>query len=252
MSRSVVTPATSSLAPRRTARARRWATFAVAANAAFVLSWLLAASWQGPRYSVTAHTISDMYADGVPGAWFLIIVLTLSGAAVLQFAHRSLWPTLRPAGWPALVGTVLLSTSIFGAGDLLTVFEREACRQADQGCSASDQLANSGGAMDNVLSTFGVFSLIAAGFFLAAAMKRVDGWQSWVRPTRRVATVLIVVAVLDSVTGGIGLDGLCERLLAAIGAGAIALLAIGVRRRTPVVQSATNDAETLSDGAVHA
>jgi hypothetical protein len=53
----------------------------VTANIVFVAAWLLAAAWQGPNYSVAAHTISDMYADGAPGAWFLILIFTLCGAA---------------------------------------------------------------------------------------------------------------------------------------------------------------------------
>src|SRR3954466_12605294 len=93
---------------------RRWARLVVVANIVFVAAWLLAAAWQGPTYSVAAHTISDMYADGAPGAWFLVVTFTLCGAAVLLFAFRSLWPALRAAGWPARVGVILLGLSIFG------------------------------------------------------------------------------------------------------------------------------------------
>ncbi len=42
------------------ARVRLWALVALVAQVAFVASWLIAASWQGPRYSVLAHSISDM------------------------------------------------------------------------------------------------------------------------------------------------------------------------------------------------
>src|SRR3982750_116629 len=99
---------------------RRWARLTVVANIAFTLAWILAATWQGPRYSTTAHTISDMYADGAPGAWFLIVVFTLAGAAGIMFAWRSVWPALRAAGRSARVGAVLLSVSIFGVGDLFS------------------------------------------------------------------------------------------------------------------------------------
>lgn len=156
--------------PVPAARVRRWSAAVIAANVVFVAAWLLAASWQGPRYSVTAHTISDTYASGAPGAAFLIVVFTLCGAAVLMFTWRALWPSLRQAGRPAAVGATLLSASIFGLGDLLTPFEREGCRLADPGCTSAAQLATAGGTLDAVLSTAGVAALVAAGFFLAAAM----------------------------------------------------------------------------------
>ncbi|OIJ62753.1 DUF998 domain-containing protein [Streptomyces mangrovisoli] len=232
MSDPVAVSAAPHTPPLRTARIRRWAAVVVAANIAFVASWLLAASWQGARYSVTAHTISDMYAEHAPGGAFLVVVITLCGAATLLFVRLSVWPALRAAGRPALVGTILLATSIYGLGDLLTPFEREACRQADAGCSASDQLANAGGTLDNVLSTAGVFSLIAAGFFLAAAMRRLPAWQDWARPTRWVATGLFALLLLDGLSNAVELDGLAERLLAAAGAAAFCALAVGIRRRT--------------------
>jgi Protein of unknown function (DUF998) len=211
---------------------RRWARLAVVANIVFVLAWLLAAVWQGPRYSAAGHTISDMYADGAPAAAFLVVMFTLCGAAVMMFAFRSLWPALREAGRPARVGSILLAVSIFGLGDLLTLFEREGCRLADAGCTAAAQTATAGGWLDAVLSTLGVVALEVGGFFLAAAMKRLPAWQSWVRPTRQVTVAFLVVFVLDGILGGSGVGGLCERLIALVGAAGISALAVGVLRRT--------------------
>ena len=211
---------------------RLWALAALVANVVFVLSWLIAALWQGPRYSVLAHSISDMYAVSAPYAAFLVIVLTLCGAAVILFAGLSLWPSLRPGGWTATVGSILLALSIFGLGDLLSPFERLACRQADPGCTAAAQLANSGGTLDAVLSNVGAFLLVAAGFFLAAAMNRTPGWQRWAGLTRWVTAAIIVFFVATGVSGPIGLAGLAERLLALTGATGIALLAAGVLRNT--------------------
>jgi hypothetical protein len=213
------------------ARVRRWSAAVVAANVIFVAAWLLAASWQGPRYSLTAHTISDMYARGAPGAAFLIVVFTLCGATVLLFAWRALWPSLRRAGRPAAVGVTLLAASIFGLGDLLTPFEREGCRLADPGCTSAAQLATTGGTLDAVLSTAGVAALVAAGFFLAAAMARLPQWQSWARWTRWATAGIIAAFAADGLAGPAGLSGLFERLLAVAGAAAIAVLGAGVRRR---------------------
>ena len=94
----------------------------VVAQIAFVLSWLIAGLWQGARYSVLAHSISDMYAVTAPGGMFLVVVVTLCGLATILFAALSVWPTLRRAGWPAAVGSALLGLSIYGLGDLLTPF----------------------------------------------------------------------------------------------------------------------------------
>jgi hypothetical protein len=221
------------------ARVRRWSAAVVVVNVVFVAAWLLAASWQGPHYSVTAHSISDMYADGAPGAAFLIVVITLCGATVLCFAWRALWPSLRMAGRPAVAGVALLAASIFGLGDLLTPFEREACRLADPGCTFSAQNANAGGLLDAVLSTAGVVALVVAGFFLAAAMARLPEWQGWVRPTRWAAVVILVLLAADALSGPAGLAGLAERLLAAAGAAAIAALGTGVwRRARPAIAAA--------------
>jgi hypothetical protein len=206
----------------------------VLADIVFVAAWLLAAAWQGPNYSVAAHTISDMYADGAPGAWFLVLTFTLCGAAVLLFAFRSLWPALQAAGWPARVGVILLGLSIFGLGDLLSVFEQQGCRLADAGCTPEAQAATVGGAADATLSTVGAFALPVCGVLLAVAMKRLPQWQSWFRPTLFAAIGLLALLLLDGVLGGVGAGGIGERLFALGGAAWITVLGLGVLRRTTV------------------
>lgn len=202
------------------------------AQVAFVASWLIAASWQGPRYSVTAHAVSDLYAVGAPHAAFVIVVTTCCGAAVLLFGVRSLLPSLRAGGRPATIGTVLFCLSPLGLGDLLTPFEREACRQADPGCTLADQVSNAGGRLDGNLTSVGIVLLIVAAFFLAAAMKRLPAWRSWAWPTRWTAVVLVALMVATAVSDPAGLDGLFERLLAAVGAAGVFVLAAGIVRRS--------------------
>ncbi len=87
--------------------------------------------------------------------------------------------------------------------------------------------------MDNTLSTIGVVLFVLAGFFLAAAMKRLPSWRSWVRPVRWWAVLMIVLTICEVLTQGAdGLSGLFERLIALTGATGIALLARGVIRRS--------------------
>jgi uncharacterized protein DUF998 len=216
--------------PRWPASIRRWARVGIAAQVIFVASWLAAASWQGPRYTVLAHSISEMYARTAPHAMFLVIVLTLCGAATIWFVLRSVWPALRPGGRAATVGSALLALSIAGLGDLLTAFERVACRMADPGCTTSRMLSNSGGKLDDALSSIGLPLLVLAGFFLAHAMRRIPSWQAWARPARWTAALLLVLLAANIPHSGLG--GLFERLAAAAAAAAIAALAVGILRRS--------------------
>lgn len=216
---------------QRQAGPARWARLGVAAQVAFLVALFAAPSWQGSRYSVLDHTISDMTAETAPHAAILIVAFTICGAATIVFALRSVWPALRPGGWRTAVGAVLLALSVPGLGDLLSARERLACRMADPGCTTHLQIANAGGKMDNTVTSIGVLLLVVAGFFLASAMRRTPGWQGWVRPTRWTAVLALAFAVADVLTQDHGLGGLFERLVAVTGAGALALLAAGILRR---------------------
>ncbi len=220
-------------APESPAPVRLWAAFTLFAHIVFVLAWLIAAAWQGPRYSAMAHSISDMYAVTAPHGMVLVVILTLCGLSLVLFTALTLWPMLRRAGWSAAVGCLLLALSIFGLGDLLSPFERLACRLADPGCSALAQVANAGGALDSTVSFIGICFLIGAGFFLAAAMGRLAAWRTWAAPTRWFTALIIVFFLLTGLTGGAGLSGLFERLLAFTGAAGIVALALKTLRRWP-------------------
>jgi hypothetical protein len=223
-------------------RVRIWAWAGFAAQVAFVASWLIAAAWQGDRYSVLAHTISDMYAVTAAGGLFLVVVLTLCGLATVLFAVLSVRPVLRPGGRAATVGAVLLALSIYGVGDLLSPFEREACRLADPGCTASDQASNLGGLLDSVISTVGILLFLAAPFVLAAAMKRAPGWQRWAWPARWVGIGFAVLLILFVGAQAADVGGLLERLLAASGSAAIAALALRIAR-PPIDEVTLSEAE---------
>jgi hypothetical protein len=227
---------------KRGRRERRLARAAAAAQVLFVASMLLAASWQGPRYSLLADSVSDMYALNAPAAAFLIIMLTIAGAVTMWFAFRSLRPALRSALLPqassarrlATIGCWLLAFSIFGIGNLLTIFMRLDCRLVDAGCTPAKQVSNFGGTLDNTISSVGVLVFIAAGFLLAVAMNRTASWSSLARPTRRFMVVMIVWVIGDAVSGygGDHPGGLFERLIAFTGAAWIAYIAVAVSRRS--------------------
>lgn len=218
--------------PRWPSVVRFWAWVGILAQVVFVAAWVAAGFWQGPRYSLMADSISDMYAVGVPHASFLVVAFTDTGAATMLFALFSVWPALRGGGWAARVGSVLLALSVAGLGNLLSPVERMACRISDPGCTTALQLSNSGGKMDSILSTGGGVMLVIAGFLLAAAMRRIPRWQAWVRPARWTSVLIFALLLGDALTGGAsGQSGLFERLFAGVAAAAVAALAVGILRR---------------------
>jgi hypothetical membrane protein len=205
---------------RRAAAA--WA--GVAAQLVFTVYWLIAPLWQGGRYSVLEHSISDMYAVTAPAGTVMVVVLTVCGAATLVFVFFTLIPAVRSTGWAGWLGCILLALSIFGLGDLLTPFERLACRLADPGCTPEAQVANAGGQLDSTLSTIGIAFLITACVFLFIATRKVAGWSRTAVVMLTVAIAIAVVSVLLALFGQAA-GGLLERVIALLGAGAIAVLA---------------------------
>jgi len=210
---------------------RTWAWVAFAAQVLLVVGWIVAGFWQGPRYSVLADSISDMYAVTAPGALFLVVVSTLCGLATVLFAGLSVWPSLRAAGASAAIGSVLLGLSIYGLVSVLTPFKRVACRIAEEGCTPGDQLATTGGRLDLILSTAGIALFIGAVFFLSAAMARTPDWRYLARPGRWVGIAFIVLLVASALA--FGAFGLANRVLAITGAAAIAGLAWQIARTPP-------------------
>lgn len=208
---------------------RRWAAVGFAAQVVFTSYWLVAPLWQGSAYSVVAHSISDMYAVTAPAGAVMVAVLTLCGAATIGFVVLALYPRLKRAGWTAVAGCVLLALSIFGLGDLLTPAERLACRLADPGCSPDAQVANAGGTLDARLSVIGIVSLVMAGFFIWAAMRRLPLVHAYARPVL-VSTVMVLLAFLLVAVVPVGYAGLVERLVALGGAALIVTAALAVLR----------------------
>lgn len=229
----------------------RWSAWAgLLAQPVFVASWLLAALWQGPRYDALAHTISDMYAVGAPHGVLLVIVLTACGLATVLFGLLALRPALAAAGSWGTVASILVTLSIYGLGDLLSPFEREACRLADPGCTGADQVANLGGALDSILSSAGIFIFVAALFVTASAMRRTPGWERLVRPTWLTGVGFIVLLLGLVVASETAIGGLLERLLAATGAAWLAVVAWHVVRGTAgAEESAARDGDSIAGDA---
>jgi hypothetical protein len=63
-----------------------WGVVGVVAQAAFMAGWLIAETWQGPRYSPVKYTISDLQAATAPHAWFPIACFAAGGLGTFGFA----------------------------------------------------------------------------------------------------------------------------------------------------------------------
>jgi hypothetical membrane protein len=209
-----------------------WAYAVIVMHVLFVISWLVAPLWQESGYSVIKHSISDMYAVGAPHPYILIVVITLSGVAMLGFVIRSVWPAFRSAGWLGKLGAVLLALSIFGLGDLLTPLEREGCPLAAPGCTSADQTANHGGQLDETMSNFGLLAFIAAGLVLSLAMRRIEAFRRFAHYGYWVTFVNLVTFVAIIPAGDDG-EGITERLAAVAGVCGIILLAAMILRESP-------------------
>jgi hypothetical protein len=205
---------------------RRWAKLGLAAQILFIVSWLVAGFWQGVDYSVLKHSISDMYAVNAPFGTLLVVCLMIAGVLTILFVARSLWPLLHAAGKRAVTALILLGLSIYGLGDLLSPFEREACRLADPGCTDSAQTANLGGLLDGILSLFGLIFFIVSLFLLASVFKRLPEWRPWHKHIKWAAIIYLGLFILTIISPAFHIHGLVERLLAAAGAVIIGLLAI--------------------------
>jgi len=200
------------------------------AQIVFCLGWLVAPIWQGQKYSPLAHTISDMYAVTAPYGWVLVILITLCGLATATFIFFGLWPHFRGQGSLGLFGILLLGLSIFSLGDSLTPFERMACRLADSECTPDSQTANLGGTLDAVLSSVGVVAFMISCFILAAALTKIPHWKPLAWPARITGVVIALAMFAIAPTQEIGLGGLMERIVALVGAAALAAVALRVMR----------------------
>jgi hypothetical protein len=210
-----------------------WAWVGLGGQIVLVTSWLVAGFWQGPRYSVVADSISDLYAVTAPAGLLLATVISVCGLATILFSGLAVWPSLRGAGALAAIGSGLLGASIYGLGNLLAPVARVACRIADQGCSPSDQLATFGGVLDAISSIPGILFFIGAVFVLAAAMARTSGWRELAGPSRRLGIVFIVLLVATVLAAAIDATGLATRVLAITGAAGIAGLAWRIAWNAP-------------------
>ena len=78
----------------RPRHALTWGIVGLLAQVVFAAGWVIAETWQGPRYSPVTDTISDMQAATAPHVWFPVVFFAVGGLGTFGFAIFGLRPAL--------------------------------------------------------------------------------------------------------------------------------------------------------------
>lgn len=209
----------------------------VIAQAAFMAGWIVAETWQGPRYSAMTDTISDMQAATAPHAWFPITCFAIGGIGTFCFAAFGLRPALAGAGRTAAHAPWLLAIAGLAIGNSFPLIP---CGPPGVGCTAHQQLYSPGGMTDAIVATtaFLVLAIFTPGS-LWHRMQVLPEWQPF-RPVMMAARAMLPLCFIllgaASLTGVA--EGAAERLLATALALWICALAVAVIRISGTARAA--------------
>ena len=190
-----------------------WGVVGLTAELLFTIGWVVAETWQGPGYSPTTDTISDMQASTAPHVWFPIACFALGGLGTFGFAVFGLRPALAGAGRTARFAPGMLAIAALAVGNSYPLIP---CQLANPGCTASVQLNRAGGLTDAIGSGIGFFVLVITPFFLFRRLSLVPEWRR-IKPVMTAAGVIgsacyLLLAVSSSMPSMPAI-GLIERLM---------------------------------------
>jgi hypothetical protein len=208
----------------------------VVAQVVFSAGWVIAETWQGPRYGPIQDTISDMQAATAPHAWFPILCFAFGALGTFGFAVFGLRPALAEAGAVAAFAPWMLAFSALALGNSFPLIP---CRLSDPGCTATVQLLSPGGLTDAIGAGLAFFVLAFTPIPLWRRMAVLPGWRR-LQPVMLAARILgpvsyVLLAVSSSIAS-MPAVGLVERVLATTCVLWICALAINliVESRLPV------------------
>ncbi len=214
-----------------------WGVVGLTAQALFMAGWLVAETWQGPRYSPARYSISDLQAASAPHAWFPIFCFALAGLGTFAFVVFGLRPALAGAGTIAAYAPWVLAVSALALGNS---FPQVPCRLADPGCTANYQLHSAGGLTDAIVASIAFAVLAITPFPLWRRLAAVPQWRR-LKPVMMAARVLgpvcFVLLAASSSMASMPANGLIERLLVSttvLWTSALALNLIVASRRAGV------------------
>ena len=202
-----------------------WGVIGLLAQVAFAAGWVIAETWQGPRYSPLTDTISDLQAATAPHAWFPIACFAAGGLGTFGFAVFGLRPAWR--------GAVRIAPWAIGLSGLAlgNSFPQNPCQLSASGCTATGQLLSAGGLTDAILSGAALWLLAITPLQLARLLIPLPQWRALARPLRVAGVValagygLLALALLTGVWAG-----LVERALVAVCQLWLAVLAVNLIR----------------------
>jgi hypothetical protein len=211
-----------------------WGVVGVAAQVVFTAGWVVAETWQGPRYTPIADTISDMQARTAPHVWFPIACFAVGAVGTFGFAVFGLRPALAGAGKIAAYSPWLLAICALAIGNSFPLIP---CRLSDAGCTANAQLLSPGGLTDAIVAGLAFLGLAVTPFPLGRRIAALPSWRrlapvTWAaRIACPVSYVLLAISTNIASTPAVGL---IERVLATscvLWIGALAANLIAVSRR---------------------
>jgi hypothetical protein len=195
----------------RRRQALTWGIVGLLAQVVFAAGWVIAETWQGPRYSPVTDTISDLQAATAPHVWFPIVCFAIGGLATFGFAMFGLRPALKgtAAATPWKIGLSCLA--------LGNSFPLISCQLSAPGCTATTQLLSAGGLADAILSGAALWVLATTPFPMARRLTSLPGWRG-LRPVLLVAGVLMPalygLLAIALITGAA--QGIAERVLVVV------------------------------------
>ena len=219
----------------RRRQALTWGIVGLLAQVVFAAGWVIAETWQGPRYRPVTDTISDLQAATAPHVWFPILCFALGGLGTFGFAIFGLRPALSgvssPAAWKIGLSGLALGNS----------FPLIPCQLSAHACSATSQLLSAGGLTDALLSGVALWVLAVTPFPLARRVTLLAGWMS-LKPILLVAGVvtpalygLLAIALFTGVWQGLaerGLVGVCQLWICLL-AGNLIRVSLALRPAAP-------------------
>lgn len=205
-----------------------WGVICVGAQAVSTAGWVIAETWQGPRYGPVQDTISDLQARTAPNVWFPILCFAIGALGTFGFAVFGLRPALARAGNIHALGPWMLALSALALGNSFPLIP---CRLSDPGCTSNVQLLSPGELTDAIVAGLAFFVLAITPFPLWRRMAVLPSWRR-LKPVMYAALVLGPVSfgllAISSSTSSMPAVGLIERILAMTCALWICALAINL------------------------
>ena len=192
----------------RRSSALTWGIVGVLAQVVFAAGWVIAETWQGPRYSPVADTISDLQAATAPHVWFPVLCFALGGLGTFSFAVFGLRPALAGVSSPAAWKIGLSGLAVGNSFPLIP------CQLSAHACTATSQLLSAGGLTDALLSGVALWVLAITPWPLGRRVTSLPGWGG-LKPILLVAGVvtpalygLLAIALFAGVWQGLAERGL--------------------------------------------